>query len=179
MITVNDALREIADLAQHMEDTRAYGARSRVRDGVIGMQQAIEAFGAATTGVARIETALWANEAYLLMSSALPDTGCDEQTTGWATANQIRNLFGGPSLWKVRVRLEFGPRAPDSTLHNPDAEYLRALVALAGMTQREVADRIGVSERMMRYYLSPTAAEFRPMPYAIQFALEALAKNIK
>ena len=46
----------------------------------------------------------------------------------------------------------------------------------AGMTQRDAAKRIGVSERMMRYYLSPTAAEHRPMPYAIQFALESLAK---
>ncbi|HEX7383350.1 MAG TPA: helix-turn-helix transcriptional regulator [Burkholderiaceae bacterium] len=64
---------------------------------------------------------------------------------------------------------------PDATLHNPDPAYLRDLLLRAGLTQREAARRIGVSERMMRYYLAPEGADHRDAPYAVQYALEALA----
>ena len=67
-------------------------------------------------------------------------------------------------------------RQPDATKHDPRPEYLRALLAQAGISQREAARRIGISERVMRYYLSPEAADHRPAPYPVQFAIEALAR---
>lgn len=63
---------------------------------------------------------------------------------------------------------------PDSSKHDPRPEYLRALLDRAGLSQREAARRIGVSERVMRYYLAPDAADYRPAPYVVQFALESL-----
>lgn len=67
-------------------------------------------------------------------------------------------------------------RHPDASKHDPRPEYIRALVERAGVSQREAARRIGISERVMRYYLSDTAADYRPAPYVVQFALESLAK---
>ena len=64
---------------------------------------------------------------------------------------------------------------PDATKHNPSPDYLRALLVRAGVSQREAARRIGVSERVMRYYLAPEASDYRPAPYVVQFALESLA----
>lgn len=64
---------------------------------------------------------------------------------------------------------------PDANKHDPRPEYLRALLDQAGLSQREAARRIGVSERMMRYYLAPESADYRPAPYAVQYALESLA----
>lgn len=66
---------------------------------------------------------------------------------------------------------------PDSTKHNPSPEYLRALLDRAGLSQREAARRIGISERMMRYYLTPESAGYRPAPYAVQYALESLSPD--
>lgn len=64
---------------------------------------------------------------------------------------------------------------PDASLHNPDPAYLRGLLDQAGLSQRAAAERIGISERMMRYYLAPAGADHRPAPYTVQFALESLA----
>lgn len=66
---------------------------------------------------------------------------------------------------------------PDATKHNPSPDYLRALLDRAGLSQREAARRIGVSERVMRYYLAPEAADYRPAPYVVQFALESLSSR--
>ena len=60
---------------------------------------------------------------------------------------------------------------PDASLHDPRPEYLRALLDQAGMSQREAARRIGISERVMRYYL----AGEREAPYPVQYAIERLA----
>ena len=60
---------------------------------------------------------------------------------------------------------------PDASSHDPRPEYLRALIEQSGLSQREAARRIGVSERMMRYYLHDRAA-----PYPVQFALESLSQ---
>lgn len=65
---------------------------------------------------------------------------------------------------------------PDATRHNPDPAYLRGLLLAAGVSQREAARRIGVSERVMRYYLAPEAADYRPAPYVVQYALESLSR---
>ena len=64
---------------------------------------------------------------------------------------------------------------PDSTKHNPDPAYLRGLLLAAGLSQREAARRIGVSERMMRYYLADSTADHRSAPYPVQFAIESLS----
>lgn len=66
--------------------------------------------------------------------------------------------------------------SPDATKHDPRPEYLRALIDSAGLSQRETARRIGVSERMMRYYLAAESADHRPAPYVVQFALESLPR---
>ena len=63
---------------------------------------------------------------------------------------------------------------PDATRHNPDPAYLRGLITRSGLSQGEAARRIGISPRMMRYYLA-TGEAGRPAPYLVQFALEALA----
>ena len=72
---------------------------------------------------------------------------------------------------------------PDASKHNPRPEYLRALLAQSGMSQREAARRIGISERTMRQYLagSRRLADGRSLPclapYSIQFALESLCAH--
>ena len=63
---------------------------------------------------------------------------------------------------------------PNSANHNPRPEYIRALIDRAGISQREAARRIGVSERMMRYYVSLDPVCFRPAPYTVQLALELM-----
>ena len=65
-------------------------------------------------------------------------------------------------------------RQPDASLHNPSPEYLRALLDRAGVSQRDAERRIGISERVMRYYLAPESADYRPAPYVVQYALESL-----
>lgn len=74
-------------------------------------------------------------------------------------------------------------RQPDATLHDPRPEYLRALLAQAGLSQREAARRLGLSPRALRYY----CAGERTMPdgtrqpylapYVVQYALEGLAAD--
>ncbi len=64
---------------------------------------------------------------------------------------------------------------PDSSKHDPRPEYLRALLEKAGLSQRAAARRLGMSERVMRYYLADARADYRPAPYVVQFALESLS----
>lgn len=67
--------------------------------------------------------------------------------------------------------------APDQSHHNPDPAYLRGLIARAGLSQREAARRIGVSERVMRQYLADReASSALTAPYPVQFALERLSQ---
>lgn len=68
---------------------------------------------------------------------------------------------------------------PDVAKHNPDQAYLRALLERAGLTQHGAAARLGVSPRMMRYYVSDQGADHRDAPYLVQFALECLAEAQK
>jgi transcriptional regulator with XRE-family HTH domain len=66
---------------------------------------------------------------------------------------------------------------PDAAKHNPDPLYLRELLAQAGLSQQAAARAIGVSARVMRYYLADQVGDYREAPYAVQFALEALARG--
>ena len=67
---------------------------------------------------------------------------------------------------------------PDIKSHSPKPIYIRALLKKAELSQRKAAHMLGVSERMMRYYLVHTDdPNYRPMPYAVQFCLECLAKT--
>jgi len=68
---------------------------------------------------------------------------------------------------------------PDATRHDPRPEYLRALIEAAGISQRAAAQRIGISDRLLRYYITdPAAGEHRVAPYPVQFALEALGAPV-
>lgn len=67
---------------------------------------------------------------------------------------------------------------PDATKHDPRPDYLRALLSDAGLSQREAARRIGISERVMRYYVAdPASCDYRPAPYPVQYAIEQLARS--
>lgn len=67
---------------------------------------------------------------------------------------------------------------PNIANHNPNPTYIRALLEKAGLSQRKTAHLLGVSERMMRYYLVATDdPNYRPMPYTVQFAIECLANQ--
>lgn len=60
---------------------------------------------------------------------------------------------------------------PDSKRHRPtDAEYVRKLIERAGVSQREAARILGVTDRSMRNWCAG-----EPIPYTAQFALECLA----
>lgn len=57
--------------------------------------------------------------------------------------------------------------------YRPDPAYLRELLAKAGISQREAARRLGVSDvTMRRWLMTPPRAV---VPYSAQVALEVLA----
>lgn len=65
---------------------------------------------------------------------------------------------------------------PDASRHNPDPCYLRGLLEQAGLSQRQAAQALGITDRSLRYYLSDAASDtYRAAPYPVQFALECLA----
>jgi transcriptional regulator with XRE-family HTH domain len=65
---------------------------------------------------------------------------------------------------------------PDASKHDPRPEYLRALLERAGLSQRQAAMKLGISDRVMRYYVSDVSSStYRPAPYPVQYALERLA----
>lgn len=66
---------------------------------------------------------------------------------------------------------------PDATKHNPAPAYLRGLLDQAGISQRQAATLLGVSDRMMRYYLADEGSDqHRKAPYLVQFGLECLSR---
>ena len=74
---------------------------------------------------------------------------------------------------------------PDSSKYNPDPNYLRDLLSRTcdpetgkPYSQRKAARVMGISERVIRYYLVDVNHEsYRSAPYPIQFLLECLAKD--
>lgn len=61
--------------------------------------------------------------------------------------------------------------------HNPSADFIRELVRATGLSQRQVAKRIGVNESTLRGYLNANHAS--ACPYPVQFCLEALVEELK
>jgi DNA-binding transcriptional regulator YiaG len=60
---------------------------------------------------------------------------------------------------------------PDISKHRPnDAAYVRKLLDKAGVSQREAARILGVTDRAMRFWCAGET-----IPYTVQFALECLA----
>jgi hypothetical protein len=69
---------------------------------------------------------------------------------------------------------------PNAANHTPDPTYLRSLLDRAGVTQSQAAELLGVSPRMMRYYLAEEGStQHRAAPYLVQFGLECLARTSK
>lgn len=66
---------------------------------------------------------------------------------------------------------------PDASMRNAAPDYLRALLAEARVSQREAAGALGMSVAGLQNYLrDPADPKYRPAPYPVQFALEALAR---
>ena len=64
------------------------------------------------------------------------------------------------------------------TQYNPAPTYLRELIAQIGLSQREIARRIGIDETLFRKYLTPADRKtHRDAPYLLQLALECWAKS--
>ena len=66
---------------------------------------------------------------------------------------------------------------PNSENYNPSPVYLRSLIEQTGLSQRKAAKVIGVSERVMRNYLSLNPNDHTKCPYPVQYCLECLAKK--
>lgn len=58
--------------------------------------------------------------------------------------------------------------------YRPDAAYIRALVASIPLTQREIARRVGVSDRYIRALVAGT----RTCNYPVQYCLECLSRGL-
>ena len=68
-------------------------------------------------------------------------------------------------------------KKPDATRHNPDPAHLRDLLAKAGVSQRKAAQLLGMSAAGLQNYIrDPADPKYRPAPYVVQFAMEALAE---
>lgn len=106
-ISIEAVVAEIGNIAESLTDHPLYFKSHKTSEGVEAMIQAAKAFTEADSDTQRADAALWVGEAYLIFSSSLPDTGNSEPRTGWATANQIAKLLGGPNVWESRVRAEF------------------------------------------------------------------------
>lgn len=65
-------------------------------------------------------------------------------------------------------------KKPDFAKHNPDPAYVRKLLDRAGLSQREAARILGVTDRAMRFWCSDDK-DAPDIPYTVQFALECLA----
>jgi hypothetical protein len=78
----------------------------------------------------------------------------------------------------VYAGIDAGEKPVDAaSQHRSSHLHARALVAQTGLSQTECARRLGIESRTFRSYLMnpATATTARPMPYAVQVALERLA----
>lgn len=63
---------------------------------------------------------------------------------------------------------------PDASRYNPSPDYIRGLIQSIPLSQREIARRIGVSDR----YIRALVAGSRECSYPIQFCLECLKEGV-
>lgn len=60
---------------------------------------------------------------------------------------------------------------PNATLYaGQTPDYLADVIELTGLTRREIAQAIGITPRMLRYYIK---GEWR-IPYYVMYAIESL-----
>ena len=76
-----------------------------------------------------------------------------------------------------KIDLRSLPPVPNKSFYNPDPDYIRALIEATGLSQRAVAEQIGVSERMIRYYVTRHRDDTKgqKVTYVAQYAIERLA----
>lgn len=65
-------------------------------------------------------------------------------------------------------------KAPNASEYDASPEYLRELLARAGLSQERAANQLGIAARTMRSYLDDKDA--RTAPYSLQYCLEVLAE---
>ncbi len=68
---------------------------------------------------------------------------------------------------------------PDKAInYNPDPAYLRDLIGQIGLSQREIAKRLGYAENNFRRHLiDAERSSYRPAPYLLQLVLECWAAS--
>ncbi|HEB94307.1 MAG TPA: hypothetical protein ENI94_12780 [Gammaproteobacteria bacterium] len=71
-------------------------------------------------------------------------------------------------------------RPPNKVAHyNPDPAYLRSLIGQIGLSQREIAKRLGYAENNFRRHLiHADRSSYRPAPYLLQVVLECWAASV-
>ncbi|WP_455233477.1 hypothetical protein [Geopseudomonas aromaticivorans] len=95
----------------------------------------------------------------------------------------LQNYLGEhrPAPYTVQFALELlaeGTLIDAEALHNPAPSYLRSLLKRARLSQRAAATLIGMTKAGLQNYLRALHdAKYRPAPYAVQIALEALAAD--
>lgn len=63
--------------------------------------------------------------------------------------------------------------------YNPSPTYLRNLISQIGLSQREIARRLGIDETVFRkYLLAADRSTHRRAPYLVQLALECWARSV-
>lgn len=68
---------------------------------------------------------------------------------------------------------------PDAQQHNPDPAYMRQLRNATGLTQTQLARKLGLSRRMVQIYEAniESVNQKHRATYLYQYALERLAEN--
>ncbi len=65
---------------------------------------------------------------------------------------------------------------PNAETHDSSPDYILGLIMSTGLTKRECARRLGITDRALRYYCAPIGAKrWDACPYLVQFGLECLA----
>jgi DNA-binding transcriptional regulator YiaG len=63
---------------------------------------------------------------------------------------------------------------PDASQYNPDPKYLAELVSSTGLSQPDLGQLLGVTDKTLRNWLSGR----NQFPYLAQFALECLVLSV-
>lgn len=102
--SIEAVISEIVALADGMWYMPALSEQAE--EGLEAIRQAARAFEQSKAVADKRDAAAWLHEAFLLLSSGLPDMGDGEPATGWATANLMSKLMGSESAWALRIEQE-------------------------------------------------------------------------